>query len=524
MHPHRLGWISTVAAAALFTAGCAQDVVAPRRTAQAPARDVVGGTPHGIPNSLKYADNGIKPATGRSGSASLEARALLAKDGSTQVEATTGDLETGASVGTITKTQVKFLIGHGFTRNANNLNAGGYWTNTFAGLARGTGVEVQANVGDIDGKRTDVVTVATQVAARPDIDVRSVNAPATAITHTPVNIVAVLSETNGDVGARADCVLSVDGTQVAQAKGIWVDAGGTVSCAFTHTFDAAGTYTIGATAANVNPGDWDTSNNSSSASITVADPGQPIQHGSMYAESLLEDYSAHTYVQGLSPYDNEYSSHTEFGNVSATGVDYLTTLPPTGFASAAVTLSVNGSQAYDGTLTPLSETTSDDGDFVVTCRSYQSGQNSTVQIGNTTLLTFVSDGNSADVCSGGRRSTNEFFNNYFFARVAGSAVYSSSTMECYTGCDTYIVVSQSTTGGDTSPAWSLGDDIHLRVVFTDVAGVGHVLDKSVVLNQDLSKDVNLTFPLTCYFDGYRGGQSCYQTQATGYEYAGTVDW
>ena len=46
--------------------------------------------PQLLPNVRRYMEKGLKPATGRSGSASMTARALLGKDGATTVEMTTG--------------------------------------------------------------------------------------------------------------------------------------------------------------------------------------------------------------------------------------------------------------------------------------------------------------------------------------------------------------------------------------------------------------------------------------------------
>src|SRR5215208_6266191 len=51
--------------------------------------------PQLVPNARRYKESGLKPATGRSGSASLTGRALLDKDGATTVELSTGQLDTG---------------------------------------------------------------------------------------------------------------------------------------------------------------------------------------------------------------------------------------------------------------------------------------------------------------------------------------------------------------------------------------------------------------------------------------------
>src|SRR3712207_1542886 len=53
--------------------------------------------PQLVPNGRRYQERGLKPSTGRSGSASLTARALLGKDGATSVEMTTGGLDGGGA-------------------------------------------------------------------------------------------------------------------------------------------------------------------------------------------------------------------------------------------------------------------------------------------------------------------------------------------------------------------------------------------------------------------------------------------
>src|SRR5919202_696334 len=70
--------------------------------------------PQLVPNGRRYMERGLKPATGRSGSASLTARALLGKDGATTVEMTTGGLDGGGErPGSINKSQLKPLDENG---------------------------------------------------------------------------------------------------------------------------------------------------------------------------------------------------------------------------------------------------------------------------------------------------------------------------------------------------------------------------------------------------------------------------
>src|SRR5207249_8568250 len=91
-----------------------------------------------------------------------------------------------------------------------------------------------------------------------------------------VNIRASIPELNGDARATTTCVLAIDGTNVDQANSVYVDAGGGVTCEFSHTFSTAGTHSIQVTAANPVRGDWDlrdrksTRLNSSHVSISYA--------------------------------------------------------------------------------------------------------------------------------------------------------------------------------------------------------------------------------------------------------------
>jgi hypothetical protein len=231
------------------------------------------------PNTQKYADR--KPtATGRSGTATLSARALIGKDGQTVLEMTTGgfESETG-SPGQIVKAQVKGLTASGeaaFTLNYMGLESG-YVAYTYADFRRGQPLEVQTNVRGVDGSRTDVVAVSDVVRARPDLAVDQLAAPEQAIAGTPVNISAVVTELNGDTGARANCLLYVDEVLVDRADGVWVDSGDSVTCAFAHVFDTSGAKALKVVAGEVRPGDWDTENNSATATIEIMEPFDRVE-------------------------------------------------------------------------------------------------------------------------------------------------------------------------------------------------------------------------------------------------------
>jgi len=266
--PHPLRGVLAAATLALLAGACSDELVAPRAAAGRSA-SAAADQPTFIPNTVRYRDAGAHPSTGRSGGATLTARALRGKDGTTELEVAAGLADGATGTATLEKLQVKHIAPGGSlirTLNHNAVTGRTRETAAYTGLERGSRVQVQANVRV--PARTGVVTVTETVHLRPDLRA-ALDAPPQASAGLPVNISAIVSEGNGDVGARADCVLYVDGAPVDRAEGIWVDAGGVVTCAFAHTFTAAGTHTLRVEAANVDPGDFDTANNAAGGTLQV---------------------------------------------------------------------------------------------------------------------------------------------------------------------------------------------------------------------------------------------------------------
>jgi hypothetical protein len=261
-------------AALLLLAACSDAPTAPATFDHGPAAPVLMSAsaadgPVLVPNSVKYRDAGNRPATGRAGSSTLTLRALLGVDGTTEVEATTGELDSPAAPpGTLARVQVKAWDGGDplFTRSYDS-DEGGFRA-SYSGLLRGSRVQAQALVRGIDGARTDVVTAATAVLLRPDLAV-SLVAPPRVEAGTAVPVLATVAETNGDVGARADCVLYVDGAAADRADGIWVDAGDAVACRFSPRLDAPGTRQLEVRLENVTPGDFDPADDAAVAAVFV---------------------------------------------------------------------------------------------------------------------------------------------------------------------------------------------------------------------------------------------------------------
>ena len=257
---------------ALLAACTAEIPTQPLFTRATRARSGLVDRPAVHRNSEKYADAGGKPASGRSGNATVSALAMVGKTGPATVDVRTGQVD-DVTLGTLKNVQVKqfdldnTLIKVASYRVADNATA----QFRLPSRQRGARVQVQASVVGVDGNRTDVVTVDETIKLRPDLEA-GVSAPATAVRMMPTQIYGTVTERNRDLGARATCVLSVDGEEVDRATGIWVDAGDMVSCGFIHRFASLGARRITVSLAAVAPADYDDSNNSASATIDVVDP------------------------------------------------------------------------------------------------------------------------------------------------------------------------------------------------------------------------------------------------------------
>ena len=291
-----------VIGAGLVVTACTDPTGAPLQRAPLSAalvRSSHRGTTY--PNSRKYRDAGFHPATATAGSATISIRALLGRSGKTDVEVTTGTFDASAS-STLTSVQVKGYDPKGvqlFTSTNNGLSAS---TASFpySNLARGSMVQVKANVRDVSGSRNEVVTVTDVVHMRPDLAPLRIAGPPTGLIGVPVNFTAFVMERLGDVGARASCVLYADGTAVDRADGIWVDAGGVVACAMSHIFTTPGTHGLEVRVENVRPGDYDSSNNGATGSIQIVQAAE-FRGLQLSANSILDNSWTRTIYTNTTP-------------------------------------------------------------------------------------------------------------------------------------------------------------------------------------------------------------------------------
>ena len=234
-------------------------------------------------NAEKYSDAGAKPWRGKSSKGQdVWSRALLGQDGVVMLEVSTSEFESGvATVGQLDRVQVKSVAPDG-SRDVTNFNDvpvnGGYLALSLGHMARNTIAQVQANVDDASGKKTDVVIAQDVVKFRPDVRVASIGVSPNVIVGVPFDVTANITEIKGDVGARADCILKADGVKVDSLMRMWVDAGGHVSCAFhARGFATLGAHSLTVVVDRVGPADYDVANNT--ATVTVQAVVHHIQLG-----------------------------------------------------------------------------------------------------------------------------------------------------------------------------------------------------------------------------------------------------
>ena len=319
---------AVVISAGFVASACTDPTATPSRLSPTSAALTKGAyRPVTYPNSRKYRDAGFHPATATAGGATISVRSLLGRTGKTRVEVTTGTFDGGTPSGTLSSVQVKGYDPKGiqlFTSANNGLSAS---TASFeySNLTRGSGVQVKANVRAVGGGNNQVVTVNDIVHLRPDLVALRVASPANALIGWPVVINAFIMERHGDLGARASCVLYVDGVAADRSDGIWVDAGGTVDCALAHHFSTAGTHALEVRVENVQPGDYDDSNNRATASIEIVQPTEfrafALQAQSADNNSWSRFISRLTTIDGTEEtWDQTISTRGVFQSAIMTGV------------------------------------------------------------------------------------------------------------------------------------------------------------------------------------------------------------
>jgi hypothetical protein len=310
-------------------------------TTTLPARRAMAGYPHfekhhadGDDDAAShYSDSGAHPTKAQRLGITLQARALLNKDGSTDFELTTGQLDSAAlAPGRIAKVEISLPEVRGERRENekkeweaeySHLRNGGYFHTVLAGREHNQTLNIRARIrgihpakGGRDNEGEDDVEIFLQtvVKFRPDLAVTNFEYPNVAQPNTVVVFSATVAEQKGDVGEHSDCVLLVDGQKVDDMKGpIWVDAAGTVTCRFAYSFATSGLHTVAAVLQNGVPADADSSNNTLSGQILIRDLARIFYSATVAETKIVTDSAVDAYFTSSSTVPD---SHTATHNTS----------------------------------------------------------------------------------------------------------------------------------------------------------------------------------------------------------------
>lgn len=457
---HPLRWPLLAAALLLPAAACTDQEAGP--TAAAPGAagasltGAAPGQPRLVPSHVRYRDRGARPATGRSGSATLSMQALQDRSGQTLVRMSTGPLEQWwYAPGTISRLQLKALQPDGTPIGVTNQDdpgqGNGYVAFALDGLARGTRLQAQAQVRGIDPHRTDVVTVADQVRLLPDLAV-TLSAPTRAQAGMPVNVLATVQERNGDLGATTSCVLYVDGSPADWSHGVWVDAGDVVTCAFTVTFTLNGAHELRVVAEEVAPAEFDPESNAASATVEVGG-GNDFSY-----EAMANDGTFRLHAVSDTRWWNAAGDSGSFGedtreeshDQSAQIIAWMPRFVAPGTARLELSQSTGGRTVHAAVLEDVDGLRSDDGGF---CTDYWYGE----------------AGSFFYLCSTPGFGTG--WTGVTYSRMAGVVTYHSSgyqrTWDNLSGTESFYSYNHSTLTETGLPLVTYGDDYTFLVRLSD---------------------------------------------------------
>ena len=258
---------------------------------------------------------------------------------------------------------------------------------------------------------------------------RSLTGPPQAYVNTSVAFQAVVSEQNQDVGARADCVLSVDGQPVDQSVAIWVDAGQSVSCMFAYTFSATGTHTVSVAVVNVVPGDFDLSNNTAQTTIVIVPQSSNLGYQGRISSYINQQSTYDTLTGQFSGYsDNSTYTESSFSALMYGYTQNHTFVFP--IQSFAGSVTIDGTVAWQPSFTaqlapPVNDGNSTcqnqytDSAFGTVC-AYNYGLSVAEWYGTTGAVTYYST-HTDSTCTGGVCTSNQYIlNNTSFTYGTGA--------------------------------------------------------------------------------------------------------
>lgn len=430
------------------------------------------------PTSVRYSDPGASNVGGRSGSAELSVRALLGRSGETVLEVTTGELDSlQRAPGALSRIQLKRFDSSGALEGTQNFagSTSGRFRLVTRELARGQAYQVQANVRGIDGARTDVVTADGVVRRRPNLAVQEVQAPEKVQRGATINVLALVVERNGEVGATADCVLRLDGAEADRVESVWVAAGDQVSCAFSVRLEQAGEHALEVRLEGTTPADDDDTDDAASSTVRVEESipfqfsanVQAYDYGSEIHSETLTLSTSGTWVRGSETVrDSVTTGWSGYASVRGT----LARAFPFPMSSVSLGQTVEGSSVHSWRIEGVTPTS-----------VYDSP-------GASQSCAWLTDGRGAYLYLCSRTANGAGETSVEYARYGGQVTYFSSvhlrqwSYDSATGAGSSSAWVQNATSGSSSGAarWPSGA-VHGFQVAIESGGAVHRFAPSVTL-------------------------------------------
>lgn len=145
------------------------------------------------------------------------------------------------------------------------------------------------------------------VLRRPDLAVARVVVRSSDFARQVINIPAHLRELNGDLGATANVFLMEGDTVLDTALDVNVPAASSVTVVFSAVFAEPGPHTFRVVIGDVNPGDYDSSNNEGTASIEIVELApQTVTAYLQYSSHALDYVSEESSPYWISRYSENW--------------------------------------------------------------------------------------------------------------------------------------------------------------------------------------------------------------------------
>lgn len=172
-------------------------------------------------------------------------------------------------------------------------------------------LETKIHVKNAETVDEEVQEGKTTVLLRPDLTVDKVEATDQTSVNVPFAVTAYIKELNGDVGAKTNLHI-LDGSDVLDtAEGVVIDAGGQKQVVFMLKLPKPGTYTLKVNLSNIEPGDYDNTNNDKTFSVEVVENRKTVHYWSYYDHT--SDYEHNVEYNWEDPYGSrEYHDKQAF--------------------------------------------------------------------------------------------------------------------------------------------------------------------------------------------------------------------